>query len=85
MIINSLIICSDWPVLKRVKPPSPTKLSFKRGSVGLFDRARPGPEHGASFENVNMPNKYGGSIRSHDSYKKSRVKNIYTHYRLWEF
>ena len=44
----------------------------------VFGRARSGCEHNASFKSVNMQNKHGGSIRSHDSYLKRYVKNSLT-------
>ena len=44
----------------------------------VFDRARSGCEHNASFKSVNMQNKHGGSIRSHDSHLKRYVKNSLT-------
>ena len=53
--------------------------SARGGSAGFFNRARSGPEHGASFKNVAEQTKYSGSIRSHDSYLKRSVKNIYIH------
>ena len=44
----------------------------------VFGRARSGCEHNASFKSVNMQNKHGGSIRSHDSHLKRYVKNSLT-------
>ena len=46
----------------------------------FFDRARSGGEHSTSFKGVNMQNKHGGSIRSHDCYLKRSVKNSLTQY-----
>ena len=43
------------------------RVLFKVASKGFFDRARSGPEHGASSKNIAEQNKCGGSIRSHDS------------------
>ena len=52
-------------------------MSLKR-LHSVFDRARSGCEHNASFKSVNTQNKHGGSIRSHDSYLKRYVKNSLT-------
>ena len=50
---------------------------------GVFGRARSGCEHNASFKSVNMQNKHGGSIRSHDSYLKRYVKNSLTQHSFY--
>ena len=49
----------------------------------VFDRARSGCEHNASFKSVNTQNKHGGSIRSHDSYLKRYVKNSLTQHSFY--
>ena len=41
----------------------------------FFDRARSGCEHSTSFQSVNMQNKHGGSIGSHDMNKYKFFKN----------
>ena len=48
--------------------------------MGFFDRARSGFEHGMSFKSVNVQNKHGVAIRSHDCYLKRCVKNSLTQY-----
>ena len=49
----------------------------------VLDRARSGCEHSASSEKVNIQNKHGRSIRSHDFYLKRCVKNSLTRYNLY--
>ena len=52
--------------------------------MGFLDLVRSGCEQSASFKSVNMAvdmkNKYGGSIRSHDCYLKWCIKNSSTQY-----
>ena len=48
-----------------------------------IDRARSGCKHSKSFKRVNMQNKHGGSIRSHDCYLKRCVKNSSTQYSFY--
>ena len=52
-------------------------------SIWFFDRARSGCEHSASSEKVNIQNRHGRSIRSHDFYLKRCVKNSLTWYNLY--
>ena len=55
--------------------------------MGFLDRVRSGCEQSASFKSVNMAvdmkNKYGGSIRSHDCYLKWCIKNSSTQYSFY--
>ena len=44
--------------------------------MGFFDSARFGCEHITSFKSVYMQNKYGGSIRSHDSLTPGGVRTL---------
>ena len=55
--------------------------------MGFLDRVRSGCEQSATFKSVNMAvdmkNKYGGSIRSHDCYLKWCIKNSSTQYSFY--
>ena len=55
--------------------------------MGFLDCVRSGCEQSASFKSVNMAvdmkNKYGGSIRSHDFYLKWCIKNSSTQYSFY--
>ena len=52
-------------------------------SKGFFDRARSEYEHNTILKSVNMQNKHGGSIRSHDCYLKKTVKNSLIQYSFY--
>ena len=53
----------------------------------FLDRTRSGCEQSASSKSINMSvdmkNKYGGSIRSHDCYLKWCIKNSSTQYSFY--
>ena len=52
-------------------------LALWNGPLGglhrVFDRARSGCKHSKSFKRVNMQDKHGGSMRSHNYYLKRYV------------
>ena len=62
----------DFPYTRnKARPNSWRKILYKALEISeaFFDRARFGCEHSTSFQGVNMQNKHGGSIRSHDMNK----------------
>ena len=60
---------------------------FKDDPWNFWDRTRSGCEQSASSKSINMSvdmkNKYGGSIRSHDCYLKWCIKNSSTQYSFY--
>ena len=45
--------------------------------MGFFEPARSGSKYSTSFKSINMQNKHGGSIQSHDCQLKRCVKHSF--------